>query len=232
MNDSEPWAQAYIFSEKRTQPAFGRWRLLKISRRSRNHWENVWKEDRRGTAISRLGWVSPLTDLSQKDPTSPLLPPLPLLPHVWVQTPCETLCPVLRLSVQHTSSLPRGIMLMGVPPFLSPTLHSPSPLSGLARLRALLLVLTEHPLIVGISPACLAKLGEGDLRLLWDFGAPLEPDASCFYPHQERACSPQGLPTAMGSHNHPGSVRTCTHAAQRSTSPPHIISRRQNIQST
>lgn len=43
------------------------------------------------------------------------------------------------------------------------------PRSGAARLRALLLVLTEHPLIVGISPACLAKLGEGDLRLLWSF---------------------------------------------------------------
>lgn len=119
--------------------------------------------------------------------------------------------PVLCLSGQHTSSLPRGIMLMGGPPSLSPSLHSPSLLSGSACLRALLLVLTEHPLIVGISPACLAKPGEGDLRLLWVFGAPLEPDASCFYPHQERACTPQGLPTAMGSHNHLGSVRT--HAA-------------------
>lgn len=55
---------------------------------------------------------------------------------------------------------------MGGPPSLSPSLHSPSPLSGSACLRALLLVLTEHPLIVGISPACLAKPGKGDLRLL------------------------------------------------------------------
>lgn len=55
---------------------------------------------------------------------------------------------------------------MGGPPSLSPSLRGPSLLSGSACLRALLLVLTEHPLIVGISPACLAKLGEGDLRLL------------------------------------------------------------------
>lgn len=41
-----------------------------------------------------------------------------------------------------------------------------SALAESACLRALLLVLTELPLIVGISPACLAKLGEGDLRLL------------------------------------------------------------------
>lgn len=46
-----------------------------------------------------------------------------------------------------------------------PALPLPA-LAGSARLRALLLVLTELPLIVGISPACLAKLGEGDLRLL------------------------------------------------------------------
>lgn len=91
--------------------------------------------------------------------------------------------------------------MLGPPslPSRSFSLRGPPPLAGSACLRAPMLVLTEHPLIVGISPACLAKLGVGDLRLLWVFGALLEPDASCFYPHQERACTPQGLPTAMAA---------------------------------
>lgn len=123
---------------------------------------------------------------------------------------------------------------MGASPSLSPFLCSPSTLSGSACLRALLLVLTEHPLIVGISPACLAKVGEGDLRLLLVFGAPLEPDASCFYPHQERACFPQGLPTAIGSHNNPGRVRTATahsHTLTHTPSPGNTHSS-YNIQKT
>lgn len=58
--------------------------------------------------------------------------------------------------------------MAGPPSLPSPSLslRGPSLLGGSACLRAPMLVLTEHPLIVGISPACLAKLGEGDLRLL------------------------------------------------------------------
>lgn len=90
------------------------------------------------------------------------------------KSPLRDCAPVLRLSGQRSSSLPRGIMLMVGPPSLpslsfSLSLHGPSLLGGSACLRAPMLVLTEHPLIVGISPACLAKLGEGDLRLLWVF---------------------------------------------------------------
>lgn len=92
----------------------------------------------------------------------------PLCPVSQPKPPVRRCAPVLRLSGQHTSSLPRGIMLMAGLPSLSNSLSlpGPSPLSGSTCLRALLLVLTEYPLIVGISPACLAKLGEGDLRLL------------------------------------------------------------------
>ena len=51
------------------------------------------ERERGGAAISRLGWVLPLADLSQKAPTSPVRPPLPLLPRLRAQTPCVMLCP-------------------------------------------------------------------------------------------------------------------------------------------
>lgn len=109
-------------------------------------------------------------DLTQK---SPLLPPLPRL---WAQTLAKTRCPCTQ-AVRPTHQLATErhyangggvleVVVVGGLPSLSPSHRGPSLLRGSACLRALLLVLTERPLIVGISPACLAKLGEGDLQLL------------------------------------------------------------------